>query len=193
MRTSRRFFQAVEGMMNEFCREAELTNKMAESMYAKFSRDFEVELLEARYLKGKIYRRQLQQILDESSQLNRNLMLTLTEQSVAVKRFFATSVNHIAMFFKKLRVDVRQWSREVMLPLIQQVNSLKETLDSNHQQLLALQHNEATVEGRLKALKTLVFELDTEIHNAQQSLEKLRQSAPKKSSSNVVELATARR
>ncbi|NVJ50251.1 MAG: dynamin family protein [Gammaproteobacteria bacterium] len=193
MRTSKRFFQAVEGMMNEFCREAELTNKMAESMYVKFSRDFEVELLDARYLKGKIYRRQLQQILDESSQLNRNLMLTLNEQSVAVKRFFATSVNHISMFFNKLRVDVRSWAREVMLPLVQQVNSLRDTMDANHQQLLALQHNEATVEGRLKALNTLVFELDTEIHNAHQSLEKLRQSAPKKSSSNVVELASARR
>ncbi|NVJ60742.1 MAG: dynamin family protein [Gammaproteobacteria bacterium] len=193
LRTSRRFLQAIEAMMNEFCREAELTNKMAESMYVKFSRDFDVELLEARYLKAKIYRRQLQHILDESTQVNRNLILTLSEQSLAIKRFFATTVNQVLVFYKQLRNDVRQWSKEIMLPLRQQVNSLKDLLESNHQQLLALQYNEATVEGRLKALNTLVFELETEIHNSEQSLEKLRKKAPSKSSSNVVELAHARR
>ena len=193
MRTTRRFYQAIEAMMNEFCREAELSNKMAESMYAKFSRDFDVDLLEARYLKAKIYRRELQHLLDESSQLNRNLMLTLAEQSVAVKRFFTTTVNNIAMFFKHIRKELRQWSREVMLPLLQQVNSLRDLLDQNHQQLLALKHNEATVEGRLKALKTLIFELDTEIQNASRSLEKLHESAPQKNSSNVVKLASVRR
>jgi hypothetical protein len=193
MRTTRRFYQAIEAMMNEFCREAELSNKMAESMYAKFSRDFDVDLLEARYLKAKIYRRELQHLLDESSQLNRNLMLTLAEQSVAVKRFFTTTVNNIAMFFKHIRKELRQWSREVMLPLLQQVNSLRDLLDQNHQQLLALKHNEATVEGRLKALKTLIFELDTEIQNASRSLEKLHESAPQKNNSNVVKLASVRR
>ena len=80
-----------------------------------------------------------------------------------------------------------------MLPLLQQVNSLRDLLDQNHQQLLALKHNEATVEGRLKALKTLIFELDTEIQNASRSLEKLHESAPQKNNSNVVKLASVRR
>ncbi len=193
MRTTKRFYQAIETVMNEFCREAELSNKMAESMYGKFARDFDIELLQTRYLKGKQYRRELQHILDDAGQLNRNLLLTLTEQSVAVRRFFTSTVSNIAMFFKRVRKELRQWSHEVMLPLVQQVNSLRNTLEQNHEQLISLQQNEATVEGRLKALKTLIFELDTELQNAAKSLEKLRKSAPKKESSNVVELARARR
>lgn len=193
MRITKRFFQAIENLMNEYCREAELSNKMADSMYAKFSRDFDIDLLEPRFLKAKIYRRELQAIIDESSQLNRNLMLALTEQSVAVKRFFSTTVSNIALFFKYLRGETRTWSREVILPLVQQVNSLRSILESNHQELLALQKNEATVEGRLKALKTLVFELETEIHNADRSLERLTKSEPENYSSNVVSLARVRR
>ncbi|WP_144392337.1 dynamin family protein [Pleionea sediminis] len=193
MRTIKRFYQAIENMMNEFCREAELSNKMAESMFEKFSRDFDIELLQARYLKAKHYRRQLQNILDDADQLNRNLMLTLTEQSVAVRRFFTSTVSAVAIFFKRVRKEVRQWSHEVMLPLVQQVNSLRNTLEDNHDQLISLQKNEATVEGRLKALNALIFELETEVHNASTSVEKLRSSAPKKPTSNVVELATARR
>ncbi|MEE4245171.1 MAG: dynamin family protein [Kangiellaceae bacterium] len=193
MRTTKRFYKAIENLMNEFCREAELSNKMAESMYAKFERDFDVELLTPRTLKAKIYRKELQHILDESSQLNRNLLFTFTEQSTAVKRFFTSTVNNIAIFFKQLRKELLQWSHDVMMPLIQQVNSQKELLESNHEQLLSLQHNEATVEGRLKALNTLIFEIDTELGNAANTLEKLSSSAPKKQETNVIELARARR
>jgi hypothetical protein len=191
MRITKRFFQAIENLMNEYCREAELSNKMAESMYTKFARDFEIDLLQPRYLKAKIYRRELQSIIDDSSQLNRNLMLALTEQSVAVKRFFTTTVSTISAFFKNLRRETRLWSREIILPLVQQVNSLRTTLESNHQELLALQKNEATVEGRLKALKNLIFELETEIHNAEQTLKRLARSEPENHTSNVVSL-TAR-
>ncbi len=193
MRTTKRFFQAIENLINEFCREAELSNKMAESMYAKFERDFGVELLDPRYLKAKIFRRNLQHILDEAGQFNRNVLLTLTEQSVAVKRFFTTTVNNINMFFKSMRKELRQWSRDVLAPLVQQVNSQRELLEINHQELLALQHSDATIEGRLRALNTLILELEVEIQNASRSLERLKEAAPKPESSNVVELARVRR
>ncbi len=193
MRSAKKFYQGIDALMTEFCREAELSNKMAESMYNKFERDFGIELLQPRYLRAKIYRRELNQILDEVSQVNRNVLFTFTEQSVAVKRFFGSTVSQITKYFKYLRQETRLWTRDVILPLFHQVNSLKDLLDANHKELTALHQNEATVEGRLKALNSLIFELDCEIKNAEKSLEKLTKVAPKRAVSNVVELARMRR
>ncbi|MCO7225272.1 dynamin family protein [Pleionea sp. CnH1-48] len=193
MRTLKRFFRSIEGMMNEFCREAELSNKMAESMYIKFQRDFGIELLSPRLIQAKKTRRELQHVLDNASQLNHNLILTLSEQSVAVKRFFTTTVHQVSQFLKQVRKELRQWSIDVMNPLAHQVNSQKELMENHHEELLSLQHTDATIEGRLKALNILILELDTELVNAEDSLKTLRQSAPSKSSENVVEFARVRR
>ncbi len=192
LRTMKNFSSSIDSLMNEFSREAELSNKMAVSMYSKFEKDFDVDLLEPRQIKARGIRKQLQSIFDDANHFNRNFLVTFSEQSVAVKRFFTTTVNNTAQYFKAIRNELLHWTKGVKNPLTQQVKSQKDLLASHHKQLLALQRNDATVEGQLKALKSLVLEVDTELVKADESLKALKRAAPKHARENVIKFARNR-
>lgn len=193
-RVIRQFFDGLQAITGELVREAELSNKMANSIYRKFQEEHQMRLLEPKLIVSKRYLRQLEAILLESQQFNENLVLTLSEQSFMIRRFFATTVNRLLALFNHIRRDLIQWSQSVMAPLVQQLHEHRDLIDGHVQNLNALQQNGATAAGQIKALTALIAELDSELGEAHRLAAQLAQPVPPHAShSNVVDLARARR
>ncbi|WP_444995532.1 dynamin family protein [Aliikangiella sp. IMCC44359] len=192
-RHMKQFFTAVNTIMRELTREAELTNKMAISLYNKFSTDFGMNLLEPKLFPAKRLGRELEQIINQSKRLNNNLFTTFTEHSLAVKRFFSSTVTEVLEFFKSTRQEMINWTQNVIYPLTQQLK-LQQKLITDHQKELAELHkSRATLDGKIKALNQLINEIDLENQNAMEILRTLESKKPAKQDTNIVRISSANR
>jgi len=162
------FFIAVRSLMSELEREADLTNKMVKSLYAKFTKDFDVVLVEPRLIPMVKLNNQLNKIISQSEKLENGFFMTFSEHSIAVKRFFSGTVTDIMSFFKSARKDLMSWTQNIANPLTQQLRIHHHMMLSHHEELEKLNKKGLNVEGQLKALKQLISEIEMERENALQ-------------------------
>ncbi|MFT6733111.1 MAG: hypothetical protein ACJAS9_001296 [Polaribacter sp.] len=162
------FFVSVRSLMTELEREAELTNKMARSLYIKFTTDFDVVLVEPRPIPMVKLNNQLNKIIARSDKLENSLFMTFSEHSLAVKRFFSGTVTEIMIFFKGARKELISWTQNISNPLTQQLKIHHQMMISHHDELEKLNKKGLNVEGQLKALKQLISEIEMVRENALQ-------------------------
>lgn len=189
----RQFFIAVNTIMKELTREAELTNKMAISLYDKFSNDFGMTLLEPKLFPAKKLSRELNEIIRHSKRLNNNLFTTLTEHSLAVRRFFSGTVTDVLKFFKSTRGELMNWTQNVIHPLTQQLKVQQKLITDHQRELADLQKSRSNLDGKIKALNTLITEIEMESQTATQIIESLDLKKPTKEKTNIVRISSANR
>jgi len=160
------FFVAIRAIMKELSREAELTNKMTFSLYKKFSKDFDVELMEPRPFPAIKLSHQLNKIIKQSERLDKNLFTTFSEHSVAVTRFFSGTVTDVMNFFKHTRVELIDWTQSVVNPLNQQLRIHHHLIVAHRQELRELQKSKLNIEGKLKAINNLLSDIEIERETA---------------------------
>ena len=189
----RQFFVAVNAIMKELTREAELTNKMAISLYDKFSNDFGMTLLEPKLFPAKKLSRELDQIIKHSKRLNNNLFTTFTEHSLAVRRFFSGTVTDVLQFFKTTREELMTWTENVVHPLTQQLKIQQKLITDHQQELATLNKSRANLDGKIKALNSLIDEIEMESQTASEIIQALEDKQPSEAKSNIVRISSANR
>ena len=189
----RQFFLAVNNIMKELTREAELTNKMAISLYDKFSNDFGMTLLEPKLFPAKRLGRELNSIIRHSKRIDKNLFTTFTEHSLAVRRFFSGTVTDVLQFFKSTRMELMSWTENVIHPLTQQLK-IQQKLISEHQlELAELNKSRSNLDGKIKALNNLVEEIEMETQTANDLIASLNDKKPTEEDSNIVRISSVNR
>jgi hypothetical protein len=189
----RQFFIAVNTIMKELTREAELTNKMTASLYQKFTKDFGMSLMEPKLFPAKRLTHELESIIKHSKRMDKNLATTFTEHSLAIKRFFAGTVTDVMTFFKSTRQELISWTQNVVTPLTHQLRIQQQLIRNHKKELVELTKSSANTEGKIKGLNRLIEELEMEVTNANEIIESLELKKPKDIKSNVVRLSSANR
>ena len=191
------FFVAIRTIMSELSREAELTNKMTDSLYKKFAMDFNVELMEPRHFPIIKLNRELNQIIRQSEKINKNVFTTFTEHSIAVKRFFSGTVSDVMNFFKSTRQELIDWTQSVVNPLNQQLKIHHHMIISHRQELEELRKSDYNIEGKLKALNQLLSDVEIERETALELSHSLKEkklfASDELKPSNIVPLSSASR
>jgi len=194
-RQMQNFFVSINGIMAEFSREAELTNKMALSLYKKFAKDFDIELIEPRLFPVNKLNRRLQKLILRSEKIDKNLLMTFSEHSVAIKRFFSGSITDILDFFKTTRHDLIDWTKNILNPINQQLKIQNHLILSHRDELLKLRKHDANIEGKLKAIHRLLDDVEIERDTGLEILHSLDLQKPApikiKKPSNIVPLSSA--
>jgi len=189
------FFVGIKTIMNELNREAELTNKMAESLYKKFSKDFGVNLVEVKPFPIIKLNKELNQIIARSEKLDKNIFTTFTEHSIAVKRFFSGTVTDIMIFFKMTRKEMIDWTQNVVNPLNQQLRINHHMIISHRKELEQLKKSESNIVGKLKGIHRLISEIEMERETALDLVNTLEQNSlihqTNEKPSNIVPLTAA--
>ena len=191
VRAMREFFTEIDSIIGELSHQADLSNRMAESVYRKFENEFGLQRIEPRLLPARGFRRRLHEFIHDADELSRLMQIALNFESLAVRRFFTTTVAQITEFLQAVRRELHSWGQNALAPLSQQLASQKLTVEQHLQQLQNMQRTGATAAGRIKALNTLVMDLDGEAAQATQMLETLRSPPPEDEDSNVVAFSRA--
>ncbi len=187
LRSMREYFFEVDTIMNDFCREAELTNKMAASIYERFQKEHDLESFEPRYLTAKLFHSELKNIIRDSDQFNRHLKLAFSGQDKVVTRFFNTTVYNIDSFFERTIEKLNNWTKNVLHPLTHQIEDHRTVLETHMDELLAIQKNDATTTGRLRALNIIINDLDHELIQCQETFSLLDKFRPIEKKSNILQ------
>ena len=187
LNSMREFYFSIEAIMIEFCHEAELTNKMAESIYKKFQEEYELEPFTPRILTAKYFHRQLKDIIRDSDQFNRHVKLVLSSQPQVVNRFFNTTVYNITTYFEDTNVKLENWTKNIMHPLIHQVEDHRLVLDTHMKELELIHNNEANATDRINTLNTEIEDLDYEHKQCSNTLHLLDNYRPDEKSSNILQ------
>ena len=183
----REFFFSIDALMIDFCREAELSNKMAASIYERFQQEHNLEIFTPRALTAKQYRLQLKNIIRDSDQFNRHLKLALSGKHQVVNRFFNTTVHNINNFFEETQNNLDSWTKNILHPLTHQVNDHRSVLETHMEELSSIQKSGATAKGRLRALTVIIEDLDHELIQCKETLALLDQFKPQEKHSNVLQ------
>ncbi len=189
----RQFYIAINTIMKELTREAELTNKMAISLYDKFSDDFGMKLLEPKLFPAKRLSRDLEEIIRGSKKLNNSIFTTLTEHSLAVRRFFSGTVSDVLEFFKLTRKELINWTQNVIHPLTHQLKVQQQLISDHQHELHDLSKSKSNLEGKIKALQHLIGDIETEKHKSLEIINFLKAQKPAADTSNIVRISTAGR
>ncbi len=194
-RHMRQFFVAINTIMKELTREAELTNKMVISLYDKFSADFGMQLFEPKLFPARKLMRELEELTKHSKRLNNNIFTTFTEHSMAIKRFFSGTVTEVMSFFKSTRQELISWTQDVVTPLTQQLRVQQKLITEHHEQLSNLHKSKYNLEGKLNALNQLIEEINMETQTAANIIASLDEKKPDKEpeESNIVRISSATR
>ncbi len=113
----REFFFSIESIMVGFCHEAEMANKMAESIYNRFQQEHQLKPFSPRSIMAKQFRQELKNIVRDSDQFNLHLSLAITGRHQVVSRFFNTTVHNINKFFNQTKTSLDNWSNNILHPL----------------------------------------------------------------------------
>ena len=193
VRAMREFFAEIDAIIGDLSHQAELSNRMAESIYRKFESEHGLHKFEPRLLPARGFRRRLQEFIHDADELPRLMQIALNFESVSVRRFFTTTVAQITQFLQAVRRELVSWGHNVLAPLGQQLQSQRLLVEQHLEQLETMQKTGATAAGRIRALQTLQRDLDGELANGRELLGSLRAPPPPAESSNVVEFARLRR
>ncbi len=196
LKTMRLFFKTANAMMDDFAREAELSNKMMASIYDKFNQQHGIQLPEPRKIPTQRYQQLLADIIEDADQFNKNLLTTFSEHRIVVKRFFNTTVANVAQFLAWVRKEMRQWRVAIMHPLSQQLKMEREMLAEHIADLESIQQNSSTIGGRVKALNALIQDIELELEKAHKYTTMMTEPVfrqPQQNSSNVIPLKAAHR
>ena len=183
----RDFFFSVDAIMIEFCREAELTNKMAKSVFERFQHEHNLDNFTPRVLTAKLYHRQLKTIIRDSDQFNQHLKLVLSGQYQVMNRFFNTTVFNIQTYFEQTRIKLENWTNNILHPLVHQVDDHRKVLEFHMSELKLIKDNDATATGRLRALKIILSDVDDELEQCRHTLAMLDKFIPEKESCNILQ------
>lgn len=192
VRAMREFFTEIDSIIGELSHQAELSNRMAESIYRKFENEFGLQRIEPRLLPARGFRRRLHEFINDADELPRLMQIALNFESLAVRRFFTTTVAQITDFLQAIRRELHSWGQNALAPLSQQLSTQRHTVEQHLQQLQAMQRSGATAAGRIKALNTLVMDLDGEAAQGVGMLNTLQSPPPEDEDNNVVAFSRAR-
>jgi hypothetical protein len=187
IRSMRQLNEQILAMFDEFVREAELANKMAEAVYRKYERSHGVAFLQPRPLEAKRMRRELHRLMKEQSRWHQMAGVLVTEQSALVRRFFNGHVQNVARHLAECRRSVGRWAQKIVFPIEQQIRARKRLVDQHLDQLHDIRRKRSTIGGQLTALTNMMREVDDELFAANRTLQLLARAAYAESG-NVVPL-----
>lgn len=172
-RSMDQFFKQLDKLVDSVCIEAQLADKMVQSIYERFKREGGPEHLHPKPFSVKRQRQALSELKRQIKRFHRNPKVLMTEQTLLIKRFVQSFVQEAREIHAQVLAEAQRWPEEALLPLMQfsleqkkalerQVTELKDLASSTRslrEQQLALQNMIDTVKSRLDEARDIEVRL----------------------------------
>jgi len=187
-RTMSKFFEVMDNDMRNLKNEANLAQKMVNSIYERYADD-----AKARHLKPAGFNigrplRELAALRTRADKFRRNPSTVMSEQTVVVKRFFSTLVSEARRLYKEIEEETQSWPQEALLPLLQHTTEQKQLLERQINRLKELASTAKDNRSRVRSLQAYLKEINTQIQEAELLQRKLQSPPPFSMPVNVVKI-----
>jgi uncharacterized coiled-coil DUF342 family protein/GTPase SAR1 family protein len=187
-KTMQAFFEGIQATMEQADRETERGQKLVDAIYRKFHDAYLLTEVKPSTFSLASHKDSLQRLLKKAGAFRNSPTTAFTEHSLVVKKFFTTIVNHVRALFQQAYRDAEQWRHEAMLPLLRQVEQHKRLMDQYLETLSDIQASSESTEVKVKTLRQVCTDFETELGKLEQTLRALRRPLPCDCSAKVVHL-----
>lgn len=157
------FFDNMRDTMQIVARQADQTYAVVQTIYAKFQEDGAPLGTAPKMFSVKKYTDEFDKLYEEAEKFRNSPVTTMTEQSFVVKKFFISLGSHARVIVSKANQDVDNWLKEIMQPLIKQVNESKQQLEQQLETLNKINDSKDTLEAKIKEIDARHIALDVQI------------------------------
>ena len=147
------FFDNMRDTMQVVARQADQTYAVVQAIYAKFQEDGAPLGTTPKMFSVKKYTDEFYKLYEEAEKFRNSPVTTMTEQSFVVKKFFISLGSHARVIVSKANQDVDNWLKEIMQPLIKQVNESKQQLEQQLETLNKINDSKDSLETKLKEIE----------------------------------------
>ncbi len=147
------FFDGARDAMEQVSGHAEQTRMLIRATYKKFHEEHGLPQITPKQFDTTDYSSELERLYQEAEAFRRSPVTTMTEQSFVIKKFFISLVSHARSLFFKANQDANAWLKEVMNPLVRQINEHKATMEKRLDTLRRISESRDTLDSRIKELE----------------------------------------
>ncbi len=162
------FFNGIQSMTDETEKQIELSNRLIQSVYKRFSEDTGYSPLKAPMLVISHHLEEVEKLHAEADDYRNSTLTTMTEQSFVIKNFFITLVSQARNIFFLLNREADEWHKASLIPLGKQTKIHKNELKEKMEQLKQINDSKQTIEFQVKKIKKQALQYFTEVKEIDQ-------------------------
>jgi Dynamin family len=162
------FFDGIQTMTDETEKQVELSNRLIQSVYKRFSEDTGYSILNAPEFDIEKHLQEVEKLHQEADDYRNSSVTTMTEQSFVIKNFFITLVSQARNIFFLLNREADEWHKTSLSPLSKQIKIHKTELSSRMEQLKQISDSKQTIESQVKKVKQEALQYFTEVKELDQ-------------------------
>ncbi len=179
------FFEGARAAMVEVNTQAEQTRMLIRATYQKFHREHGLPALVPKTFTVDEYNQDLERLYHDAEVFRNSPITVMTEQSFVTKKFFISLVSQTRNIFFKANQNANAWLKQVMNPLVKQIQEHKQTMDKRLTTLKKINESRDNLDSRIKDLEKQQYDLNVQITELDKVREKIYRPLPSLSNSTA--------
>ena len=171
-------FDGIREAMERVVEQANQARMLVQAIYRKFHREHGLPAIEPRPYSMTKHNLRIEMLYQEAEAFRKNPVTTMTEQNFVIKKFFLNLVSQARDVFFAANQETEAWLREVMNPLVAQINEHKKQMEKRLKTLRKINESRDTLDARIRDLETEQAQLEKELEILNRLHTRLREPVP---------------
>lgn len=149
----RKLFKDFKDLLEESVELTTATRALVKDIHFQFHHKYGFEEIEPELFSITEYQVELERLLSEFETFSSSAEVTLTEQSLVIKKLYGTLIQEARKVFAMAYKDATTWSRNIMTPLMHQMLGYKKQIENRLAILKSLMQSKENLQDNLSKLE----------------------------------------
>jgi chromosome segregation ATPase len=164
--------------MERVVEQAVQARHLVQAIYRKFHDEHGLPAIDPRPYSMTNHNIQIETLYQEAEAFRKNPVTTMTEQNFVIKKFFINLVSQARNVFFQANQETEAWLKEVMNPLVAQINEHKQQMEKRLKTLRKINESRDTLDARIHELEAEQAQLEKELEILNRLYNRLREPLP---------------
>jgi len=147
------FFDSVRDTMQVGAAQSDKMVEAFEATYTRMKKDHGLTDIKLKPLNMVKHRNQLDKLYLQAAQWRDSADLTMTEQSMVIKKFFISMVSHVRGQFAECQDEISKWVQESLRPITMHVDEMRQNMERHIEIFSKVSGSRASMRDKLSILE----------------------------------------
>lgn len=172
------FFDSVRDTMQVGTTQTEQLFDAFAAAYERMKKDYDLADVKLKPLNMVKYRNHLDKLYLQGTQWRDSTEMTMTEQSLVIKKFFISMVSHVRGLFADALGEIDRWLEEALRPLSMHVDEMRQNMERHIEIFSKISDSRASMRDKLGALESRQQAVERMLEELNALRERLNQADP---------------
>jgi len=147
------FFDSVRDTMQVGSSQSDKMVESFEAVYARMKKDYGLADTKLKPLNMVKRRSEIDRLYLQGTQWRDSADLTMTEQTLVIKKFFISMVSHVRGVFHDTREDIDKWVQESLRPITMHADEMRQNMERNIEIFAKVSDSRTSMRDKLSILE----------------------------------------